>query len=151
MQLPSVEIKFDYALNVGTHLALMKTLMRQKPPMAIFFIFLTVAFTVAGQILVKQGMLEVGRNPSQLGLFPSFILRALTNVYVFLGFGCAFAASLTWIVAISRSDLSFAYPFMGLPIVTVLALSPMIFGEAVPITRWIGAIVVCIGIWIATR
>jgi multidrug transporter EmrE-like cation transporter len=119
--------------------------------MALLFIFLTIAFTVAGQILVKQGMLEVGANPSQLSQFPGFLWRALTNPYVFLGFGSAFAASLTWIVAISRSELSFAYPFMGLPIVTVLTLSPIIFGETVPLTRWMGTVIVCVGIWIATR
>ena len=119
--------------------------------MAIIFIFLTIAFTVAGQILVKQGMLQVGSNPSQLGLFPTFFWKALTNAYVFLGFGCAFAASLTWIVAISRSEISFAYPFMGLPIVMVLTLSPLIFGETVPLTRWLGTLIVCLGIWIATR
>ena len=108
--------------------------------MAILFILLTVAFTVAGQILVKQGMLEVGTNPSQLGLFPSFLWRALTNVRVVFGFACAFAASLAWIAAISRSDLSFAYPFTGLTIVTVLTLSPLIFGETVPLTRWLGVL-----------
>jgi len=119
--------------------------------MAVIFILLTVAFTVAGQILVKQGMLEVGNHPSQLGLFPSFIWSALTNVRVVLGFACAFAASLTWIVAISRSDLSFAYPFTGLTIVTVLTLSPIIFGETVPLTRWLGVLLVCVGIWVAAR
>jgi multidrug transporter EmrE-like cation transporter len=124
---------------------------RNISTMALLFIFLTVGFTVLGQILVKQGMLEVGRMPTEIPNVPSFLWRALTNVKVVLGFGSAFMASLCWIVAISRSELSFAYPFMGLGIVLVLVLSPIFFGEFVPMTRWLGVLIVCIGIWVASQ
>jgi len=119
--------------------------------MAVFFIFLMLAFTVAGQIFVKQGMLEVGSTPSNLSQIPEFMLRALTNIRVVLGFGCAFLASLCWLVAISRTELSFAYPFTGLSIVLVLTLAPTFFGEVVPLTRWLGVLIVCAGIWVASR
>lgn len=125
--------------------------MRRETFMAVFFIFLMLAFTVAGQILVKQGMLEVGATPSSFALIPGFMIRALTNIRVLFGFGCAFAASLCWLVAISRSDLSFAYPFTGLSIVLVLTLTPTFFGEVVSPTRWLGVAIVCIGIWVASR
>jgi multidrug transporter EmrE-like cation transporter len=119
--------------------------------MAVFFILLTVVFTVAGQILVKQGMLEVGGVSTDVGELPGFMWRSLTNIRVVLGFGSAFAASLCWLIAISRTNLSFAYPFMGLSIVLVLTLAPLFFGETVPLTRWVGVLLVCIGIWVASR
>jgi hypothetical protein len=65
------------------------------------FIFLTVGFTVLGQILVKQGMLAVGASPTAIQSMPGFVLRALTNYQVVLGLGCAVIAALTWIIAIS--------------------------------------------------
>jgi uncharacterized membrane protein len=40
---------------------------------------------------------------------------------------------------------------MGLAIVLVLALTPLVFGERVPLTRWLGVLVVCVGLWIASR
>ena len=40
-----------------------------------------------------------------------------------------------------------AYPFMALAIVLVLALSPLVFGEQVPVIRWFGVLIVCIGLW----
>ena len=125
--------------------------MTRSSPTALLFILLTVAFTVIGQLLVKQGVLEVGTSPTQVVMLPQFIWRALTNWKVLLGLACAVAAALSWIVAISRSDLSFAYPFMGLAIVLVLALSPWLLGETVPWTRWIGVLVVCLGLWLAAR
>jgi uncharacterized membrane protein len=119
--------------------------------LALIFIFLTVGFTVLGQIMVKQGMLEVGKSPADLAAMPTFALRALTNYRVVLGLGCAVVAALVWIVAISRSRLSFAYPFMALNVVLVLALSGVVFKEAIPMNRWIGVAIVCIGIYIGSR
>ena len=119
--------------------------------MALLFILLTVALTVIGQLLVKQGMLEVGTSPTQIAMLPQFIWRALTNLRVLLGLACAVAAALSWIVAISRSDLSFAYPFMALGIVLVLALSGVLFDEDISIARWLGVAIVCLGLLIAAR
>jgi multidrug transporter EmrE-like cation transporter len=119
--------------------------------MGFAFIALTVLFTVIGQILVKQGMLEVGAVPPQLPAWPSFIGRALTNPRVFFGFGCAFVAALCWIVAVSKSPLSIAYPFMGLGIALVLVLSGVVLGEEVPVKRWLGVLVVCGGLWLASQ
>jgi drug/metabolite transporter (DMT)-like permease len=126
--------------------------MTDRPSLlALVFIFLTVGFTVLGQILVKQGMLAVGKSPAAPAALPGFALAALTNVRVVLGLSCAVVAALAWIVAISHADLSFAYPFMGLAIVLVLALSPLIFGERILVMRWLGVLVVCAGLWIAAR
>ena len=119
--------------------------------MALLFILLTVLFTVAGQILVKQGMLEVGGTADEASALPRLIWRALTNLKVVLGLALAVLAAVSWLVAISRSDLSFAYPFMGLGIVLVLALSGLIFHEQIPLTRWVGVVVVCAGLWIGSR
>ncbi len=118
---------------------------------AVLSIFLTIVFTVAGQLLVKQGMIEVGRGPTQAALLPQFVWRALTNLKVISGLACAVAAAVAWMIALSRTDLSLAYPFMGLAIVLVLALSPLLFGERVPVTRWLGALIVCVGLWVAAH
>jgi multidrug transporter EmrE-like cation transporter len=124
--------------------------MKRRSSMALLFIFLTVCFTVAGQVLVKQGMLEVGAAGS-VGTLPRLIVRALTNIKVVLGLALAVLAAVSWLVAISRSELSFAYPFMGLGIVLVLVLSGLVFHEQIPPTRWLGVLVVCAGLWIGSR
>ncbi len=119
--------------------------------LALLLISITVAFTVIGQLLVKQGALELGGSPSRLGELPGYCWRAFTNWHVLLGLASAVVAAVAWVMALSHSDLSFAYPFMGLAIVIVLVLSGLIFGERVPLTRWLGVIIVCLGIWVASR
>jgi drug/metabolite transporter (DMT)-like permease len=125
--------------------------MTRPPPLALLFIGLTIGLTVVGQLLVKWGMLEVGASPKQTSLYPLFVWRVLTNPLVILGLASAVCAAVSWTIAISRSPLSFAYPFMGLAIVLVLALSGMLFGENVPPSRWAGVGIVCVGLLIAAR
>ena len=119
--------------------------------LGLVFIALTVAFTVVGQLLVKAGMLQVGNSPAQVTSLPRFVLRAFLNPLVVCGLICAICAAATWTVAISRSALSLAYPFLALGTVLVVVLSGVIFGEGLPLNRWIGVLVVCAGIVIATR
>ncbi|MCA9447498.1 MAG: hypothetical protein KC931_10305 [Candidatus Omnitrophica bacterium] len=118
---------------------------------AFLLIFLTIFITVTGQLLAKAGMTEVGQIPTDKSKLIGFVIHSYTNWKVIAAFLCGVFASFTWIGAVSRSDISFAYPFMGLAIVLVLLLSPLIFREEVPLTRWVGVIVVCIGLWIASR
>ena len=115
------------------------------------FIFLTIALTVAGQLLVKHGMTQIGKAPSSTSEMPMFFLRAIFHPPNFIGLGSAVLAAICWMGALSRCDLSFAYPFMALAIVLVLALTPALFGEHVNAKQWIGVAVVCIGLWIASR
>jgi drug/metabolite transporter (DMT)-like permease len=119
--------------------------------MAYLLIVATICFTVAGQLLIKAGMHQVGALPAQLQAFPSFIIRAFSNPLVCGGLFAAVFASMTWMGAISLSDISFAYPFMALAIVLVLALSSSIFGENVSLLRWLGVAIVSLGLIIAAR
>src|SRR4051794_29720985 len=110
--------------------------MPRVTPLGLLFIVLTIVFTVIGQLLVKKGMLEVGAGPLgplHLSLLARFAWKTFTNPYVVLGLGSAVVAAVCWTVAVSRSALSVAYPFMALAIVLVLALSGALFGEIVPL------------------
>src|SRR5436305_5922095 len=94
---------------------------RNKRNMSYLLIAATIAFTVAGQLLVKAGMMEVGSLPSRLDEAWGFMFHALINIKVVLGLTSAVVAALCWTAAVSVSDISFAYPFMALAIVLVLA------------------------------
>jgi drug/metabolite transporter (DMT)-like permease len=96
-------------------------------------------------------MMQVGVGPSKAGMLLAFVLRAFTNFRVLSGLACAVVAAVAWTIALSRSDLSFAYPFMGLAIVLTLALSAVLLREHVTMWRWLGVLVVCVGLWIAAR
>ncbi|QYM79771.1 EamA family transporter [Horticoccus luteus] len=115
------------------------------------FILLTVFFTVSGQLLLKKGMMKIGSFGSGAEGWTAHLIQALSNPLVVLGLACAGAAALTWMAAVSRADLSFAYPFMSLAIVLTLALTPLLLGERVQIHQWLGVALVILGVWIGAR
>lgn len=123
--------------------------MPKLTPAGLLIIFFTVAFTVIGQLLVKKGVQEVGTSPTSTALLLAFVWRVFTNPYVLLGIMCAMLAAVAWTIALSRVALSVAYPFLGLGIVLVLALSGVVFGEPIPASRWIGVAIVCVGLVVA--
>jgi len=116
-----------------------------------FYIFITIAFTVIGQLLVKAGMAGVIASFSQTPKLAPLIFAGLLRPAVLAGLGCAFVAAVAWFPAISRLPISVAYPFMALPIVLVLLLAPLCFGERVLVNQWIGVSVVSFGLWLASR
>jgi multidrug transporter EmrE-like cation transporter len=116
-----------------------------------FLIAGTIFLTVSGQLLIKSATNDLGVIPTQAHEILPFIVRAYQNWKVIAGLAAAVLASVFWLGAVSRSNISFAYPFMGLAIVSVLVLSPLVFGESVPWTRWLGVGIVCLGIWIAAQ
>ena len=122
-----------------------------KTPVAAGLIALTIVFTVAGQLLIKYGTQQLDSFPTSLVEVPAFLLDALTNIRIILGLASAVIAALTWIGAVSLSDISFAYPFMSLAIVLVLVLSPIVLGESIPVARWLGVALVCLGLLITAR
>jgi len=112
------------------------------------FVALTIAFTVIGQVLVKFGMLDVATKGSMM---LQTVGRALTNWLVLGGLTCAVIAAVCWMLALARLELSLAYPFMGLAIVLVLVISPALLREQVSPIRWLGVLIVCVGLWLVAR
>jgi multidrug transporter EmrE-like cation transporter len=125
-------------------------MIQQKHAMSYLFIALTIAFTVAGQLIVKWGMSSVGARPEGLDI-AHYMLRVLLNPGFILGMSCAVVAAVCWALTLTVTPISFAYPFTTLGLVLVMLLSGLIFGETVPANRWIGVVVVIAGVIIAAR
>jgi multidrug transporter EmrE-like cation transporter len=119
--------------------------------MAYICIFITIICTVAGQVMLKQATNSLGPIPGNFYDGAKFLINALLNVYIIGGFGLAFIASLTWIAAVSRLELSFAYPFTGLNFVLVLLLSAYFFQEPLSWSRTLGVLAICGGIYLVSR
>lgn len=126
-------------------------LKRDTRMMVYLLIGATICFTVAGNLLIKAGMIDVGTSPVIASKVPGFFYQSFTNLKVVAGLAMAFLAAMAWMGAISQSEISFAYPFMSLTVVLVLLLSGLLFGEVVPANRWLGVIIVCMGLIIAAR
>jgi len=77
------------------------------------------------------------------------VLRIVLNPWAVAGVGC-FGISFVFLsAALTRTDLSLAYPFMaGLVFLLVLAVSVLFFSEQVTLWRLAGVAAILAGIWI---
>jgi undecaprenyl phosphate-alpha-L-ara4N flippase subunit ArnF len=116
------------------------------------YIFLTILFTVYGQVVMKWRMSNL-----QVQLPPNFtekivvLVKLLFDPFIFSGMVLAFLASLTWMAAMTKFELSFAYPFMALNFVLVFLLGIFVLGEGFSLTRMAGVVLIVVGTLVITR
>ena len=116
----------------------------------LLLIFFSVLLAAAGQLLLKQGMREVGRV-SDLARVPSTILTALLNPIVLAGLAVFGISAMSWLVVLSRVKLSIAYPMVSLGYVAVVFLSWLIFKEPVKPITIAGCIAIAVGVFLISR
>ena len=120
--------------------------------MGYIYIFGCIAFTVYGQIILKWRMNGVGALPDGLWDKVWTLLRlVLTDVFILSGLASAFVASLFWMAAMTRFQISYAYPFMSLAFVFVLILSVIFFNETVNMPKLAGTALILVGIFVLSR
>lgn len=118
---------------------------------AFLLLLIAVSMSTTGELLLKQGMNQVGvinLAPAQLMLT---LFRTFTNPFVFFGFVLIFGGSIFWLAVISRSQLSLAYPMVSLGYIVVLFLSWLFLNEAVTPLRLAGVVVIICGVFLVSR
>jgi len=116
-----------------------------------FYIFGTIFFTVYGQLILKYRIGQYGALPEILSHRILFLLRLLLDPFIFSGFFAAFLASLFWMAAMTKFELSYAYPFMSLAFVLVMFFSAIFFKEPITLPKSIGLAFIVLGIIIGSK
>jgi multidrug transporter EmrE-like cation transporter len=116
-----------------------------------FFIAMTVLLTVYGQLVLKWQVGLAGPMPVEASQQVGFILRLLLNPWVLSGLGAAFGASLFWMGAMSKFDISKAYPFMAANFVLVGIAAVWLFGESFSASKAVGIMMICGGLILMAR
>jgi multidrug transporter EmrE-like cation transporter len=122
-----------------------------KMNVAVGYILISVLGGAAGQVLLKKGMASMGPltlRPSELG---SILVRIASSPYVLIGLAIYVASTLFWLVALSRVDLSYAYPFASLSYLVMLGAAWFLFKEDLSVLRLVGTVVICAGVLLIAR
>lgn len=113
-------------------------------------IAISIATGVAGQTVIKMGVSKQGAGDAVSGPV-ELINMIVRSPLVLLGLFLYGIGALTWIAALTRLDLSVAYPFLALNFVLVALSSRVFLGEHIPWLRWAGILVICAGILLVAR
>jgi multidrug transporter EmrE-like cation transporter len=106
---------------------------------------------VAGQFVLKRTVTQLGPLSLNLESLPELLLQLATNPGIIAGLAVYASGTMLWLVALSKVDLSYAYPFASLNYVLVFAVSWLVLGEQQSISRAAGVVAICIGVWAISR
>jgi drug/metabolite transporter (DMT)-like permease len=114
-------------------------------------IVLSGALGVAGQVILKLGMSALGPLPVRPETLPEVVAKVALNPLIVLGVVVYTSGTFFWLIALSRLDLSYAYPFASLNYVLILLVSWALLGEQPSALRLAGVVAICLGVWAMAR
>ncbi|MFT6433750.1 MAG: multidrug transporter EmrE-like cation transporter [Candidatus Azotimanducaceae bacterium] len=114
-------------------------------------ILFTVLTNFGSQILLKKGMTTISpfdiSLPGVLGAMGNILL----NPYVVSGLVVMVISMGTHLVVLSKVDISFAYPFLGLSFVLITLYGHFVLNESVNIWRIAGVVLIVSGVSLVAK
>lgn len=112
-----------------------------------------VLLNAVAQLLLKAGASSAGQISVTSG--PSVLWRVANGLIqhpaILGGLACYAISVLAWIVALSRVEVSIAYPMLSIGYVVNALLAWWLLGEAISVQRWLGMIVIIGGVVLVAR
>lgn len=110
------------------------------------YIFGTLFFTVYGQIVLKWRLSSLKVILPE-GIWDKiiYLVKLIFDPFVFSGFASAFIASLFWMAAMTKFEITTAYPFMSIAPALVFVIGVLFLGEAFTLGKVIGLLLIIFG------
>ncbi len=119
--------------------------------MSYVYVACTILLTVYAQIVIKWQVMGAGAFPAETDGKLWFLARLLVNPWIISALAALLAAVVAWMAAMTKLELSHAYPFTSLAFVLVLLLSGWLFHEPITWPKIAGIALVCLGIAIGSQ
>ena len=118
----------------------------------------SISLVLAGVLLNAAAQLLLKAGTNQIGVFaftPENVLpvglRLAGEPFVLGGLACYVVSVLIWIMALSRVEVSIAYPMLSIGYVVNAAAAWYLFGEAVTAQRMVGIATIIVGVFLVAR
>jgi multidrug transporter EmrE-like cation transporter len=115
--------------------------------MTIGLILVSVTLAAVAQVTLKAGMNHVtDASGGQLALNGDSLKQIASQIWVWAGLAIFAVSAVLWLFALSRANLSFAYPFAALGYVIIVVASILFLDEHVQPLTWVGVALIIGGI-----
>ena len=115
------------------------------------YIWTTVGLMVYSQLVMRWQASTAGEIPLDGPGKLRFIAMLLFSPWVISSLIATFVAGVSWMLALTRFEISYAYPFYSLNYVIVFAASVLLFNESLSLTKILGTILVIAGIVVISK
>ncbi len=110
-----------------------------------------VLLNAAAQLLLKAGTNAVGQFEFSAANAVPVGVKLAFEPHILGGIACYVVSVVVWILALSRVEVSVAYPMLSIGYVVNAIAAYYLFGEAVSATRLVGIGVIILGVFIVAR
>ena len=110
-----------------------------------------VLLNAAAQLLLKAGTNSVGVFEFNRANIAPIGWKLATEPHILGGLICYVISVVVWIMALSRVEVSIAYPLLSIGYVVNAIAAWYLFGEAVSVPRLVGIGIIIVGVYIVTR
>lgn len=110
-----------------------------------------VLLNAAAQLLLKAGTNAVGHFAFDKTNILPVGWQLATEPHILGGLTCYVVSVVVWIMALSRVEVSIAYPMLSIGYVVNAVAAYYLFGEAVTPMRLIGIGIIILGVYIVAR
>jgi multidrug transporter EmrE-like cation transporter len=124
---------------------------RRSKAVIVALILLSVALAAVAQLTLKYGMNQVAARSGESGSAASTLLGAARQPAVWGGLAIFGISSVFWMLVLSRTSLSFAYPFAALTYVLILVFDWAVLKEPIVVLRWGGVAMIIAGLVLVSR
>jgi multidrug transporter EmrE-like cation transporter len=119
--------------------------------LTILLTLLCVSITTSAQIALKVGVSGV-RMQQTLAAGPvAFLMRAALTPTIILGLVLYGVSVGLWLIVLAKSDVSYAYPFVGLGFVFTAVYAATALHEPMGLWRISGVVLIVLGVWSVSR
>jgi len=92
-----------------------------------------------------------GQLPDDISGKIRFVIALLLNPWVITSVIATFFAGVSWMLAMTRFEISYAFPFVSLNYVIIFAASFFLFNESITFPKIIGSLIVIAGIIVIAK
>ncbi len=114
-------------------------------------ILFSVMLNAAAQLVLKEGMRRIGYFAFDWANVVPIGLRIVFNPFVFGGLVIYVVSFVTWLLVLSRVQVSFAYPMLSLGYIMNAVAGYYLFQETLSPVRIAGIFVIVLGTYLITR
>ncbi len=114
-------------------------------------LMLGVFLNALAQLLLKAGTNAVGHFEFDAGNIVPVGMKLAFEPHIVGGMACYVVSLVVWIMALSRVEVSIAYPMLSIGYVLNAVAAWYLFGEAVSMTRLAGIGIIIVGVYVVAR
>jgi len=115
------------------------------------YIVSTIFFTVYSQLVIRWQVSQAGVLPTDFIGKVQFIAQLFLNPWIISSILATLFAGISWMLTMSRFEISYAYPWVSINFILMLILGVLLFDESYNLAKVFGTILVIAGLVVIAR